>query len=109
LTILAILTPVRFKEINIEQSKAGLRRAIGIEIPLPKAPLVLVIGKKGFLMCGYLDVGAAGRLGGAAAVIRGVQSVEELLEKPIVAVTPRAFRLGVRVGMPGHRALSKLL
>ena len=95
---------MRFKEII-----TGRRRAIGIEIPLPNAPLVLVLGKKGFLMCGYLNVAAAEKLGDTAAVIKGVKSVEELLKKPVAAFTPKAFKLGVRVGMPGRKALSKLL
>jgi len=94
---------VRFKEIKI-----GRKKGIGIEISLPKAPLVLAVGKKGFLMCGYLNVTSAVRLGDSAAVVKGVRSIEELLEKSVVAVTPQASRRGVRVGMPGHKALSRL-
>ena len=94
---------------NFKEITAGRRKAVGIEIPLPKAPLVLVLGKKGFLMCGYLDVAAAERLGDTAAVVKGVKSVEELLKKPVVSLTPKAARLGLRVGMLGRQALSKLL
>jgi uncharacterized protein YunC (DUF1805 family) len=95
---------MRFKQIT-----TGRTRAVGIEIPLPNAPLVLVLGSKGFLMCGYLDVAAAERLGDAAAVVKGVKSVEELLQKLVVSLTPKASKLGVRIGMTGRKALSKLL
>ena len=94
---------------QVSAVKAGRKKAVGIEIPLPKVPLILVIAKKGFVMCGYLNVDAAARLGDAAAVVKGVKTVGDLLRRPVVAVTPKAFALGVRVGMSGRQALSKLL
>ncbi len=42
----------------------------GVEVPLPAAPLVLVSNANGFVMCGYLNVETAERLGVAAAMVR---------------------------------------
>lgn len=85
------------------------KTAYGTEIPLPKAPLVLVRGSKGFVMCGYLNVSAAEKLGEAAAVVRGVATVDDLLKGKVSAVTRAAAKKGVRVGMSGRDALARLL
>jgi uncharacterized protein YunC (DUF1805 family) len=88
--------------------RLGDETAVGHLIDLPGAPLIVARGKKGFVMCGYLDVGAADKLGAAAAVVRGVKSVEELLAKPVAAVSRAAAELGVREGMTGRDALERL-
>lgn len=82
--------------------------AHGFEIELPKAPLVLVKAKGGFVMCGYLNVEAAGKLGIAAAMVRGVSSVDDLLHAKVQKATEAALKKGVSVGMTGREALSRL-
>ena len=82
--------------------------ATGYEIDLPGAPLVAARGQKGFLMCGYLDLETVDKLGVAAAVVRGVKTVDELLERPVAGVSVAAARLGVAVGMTGREALEIL-
>ncbi len=91
-------------EIEVEGKKG-----LAVEIPLNKAPLIMVKGEKGFIMCGYLNVEAAQKLGQAAAMVRGVSSAEDLLAAQIVAVTEAASQLGVSPGMTGEEALSHLL
>lgn len=81
----------------------------GIEIPLPKAPLVLASGKDGFVMCGYLNVEVADKLGVAAAMVRGVSTVNDLLEAKVQSFTKAAALKGVTAGMTGRDALAKLL
>ena len=46
--------------------KIGEKTAMGIEIPLNNAVLVIAIGKKGFVMCGYLNIEAAEKMGDVA-------------------------------------------
>lgn len=91
-------------EINIDGKKA-----MGLVVKLNKAPLVLATGRMGFVMCGYLNVDAAEKMGEAAAVVRGVSSIEDLLGAKIVALTTAATQLGVKEGMTGKEALSCLL
>ena len=87
----------------------GGKTAVGVEIPLPKAPLILAKGESGFVMCGYLNVEAADKLGVAAAVVKGVSSVVDLLKGSVVAVSRAAQKKGIKVGMSGMEALIVLV
>ncbi len=84
------------------------KKVQGIEIPLAGAPLILVRGARGFVMCGYLDLQTADKVKAAAAVVRGVSSVDDLLAKPVAGVSAAAAALGVKPGMTGRDALSLL-
>lgn len=94
------------KTVDIPLGKGKL--ATGIEITLPEANMVLALGKKGYLMCGYLNLEVCEKFKGCAAVIRGVTNVKELLEGKVAAVTQKAKRLGLEPGMTGLQALKKL-
>jgi len=87
----------------------GNKKATGMEVPLPEAPLVLIWGQKGYIMCGYLDVSVAEKLGARAAVVSGVKTTGDMLKKPVVKVTAKARELGIVPGMSGEEALRKLL
>ncbi|PKM92880.1 MAG: DUF1805 domain-containing protein [Elusimicrobia bacterium HGW-Elusimicrobia-4] len=89
--------------------KIGEKTVMGIEIPLNNAVLVLAIGKKGFVMCGYLNIDAAEKMGDCACVIKGVKNVDELLTRKVVALTSHAKKLGIELGMTGKEALEKLV
>ncbi len=84
------------------------KSAVGYQIDLPGAPLIVAKGKKGFVMCGYLDTASADKFEAAAAVVRGVKSVDDLLEKPVTDVSRTAAKLGVKPGMSGRAALEIL-
>lgn len=84
------------------------KKVTGVEVSLPKAPLVLAYGVGGFVMCGYLNIEAAGKLDVAAAMVRGVSTVDDLLQAKIQAVTKAAEEKGVKVGQSGREALSLL-
>ena len=88
--------------------KAGEKTADGFELALNKATLVMARGKKGYIMCGYLNIAAAEQKKDAACVVKGVNTVDDLLAAKIVAVTPEAAALGVEPGMTGAKALGKL-
>lgn len=85
------------------------KRANGIEVPLPKAPLVVAFGKNGFVMCGYLSIDAADKLGAAAAVVKGVTDVNELLAGKVVSVSKAGAAKGAKVGMTGRQALARFV
>ena len=65
--------------------------------------MLVLVAKKGYIMCGYLNQEAAAGFGDAAAVVSG-SSFEELLANPVKAVTPEAGKLGITVGMTGAEA-----
>jgi len=61
-------------------------------------PLLLVKGDKGFVMCGYLNIDVAERLGAAAAVVSGVSSFDDVLNAEIRSATTKAKALGLEPG-----------
>ncbi|MBD3271579.1 MAG: DUF1805 domain-containing protein [Elusimicrobia bacterium] len=95
---------MRQKQISINN-----QTMTGLEIDLPAAPLVLVRAPKGFVMCGYLDRAVSEKFGQAAAIVKGIKSVEELLDGRVIDVTRAAGSLGIKPGMTGREALEKLI
>ena len=93
---------------NFEMDVEG-KTVTAVEVALPGAPLVLVAAAKGFVMCGYLSVEAAAKLGVAAVRVRGVKTVDDLLKAPVDSASEAALQLGVTAGMLGRDALKKLL
>lgn len=90
----------------VERLLVGDRACLGVRVELPDSPpLLVVVADKGFVMCGFLNVSVAERLGVAAAVVSGVKSFEDVLNGEVKAVTGGAEALGVRVGMKGVEAL----
>lgn len=93
---------------NIDVAING-QNVSGVEVALPGAPLVLAHAKNGFVMCGYLNIETANKLGIAAGMVRGVSTVSDLLEAKIVALSDAALAKGASVGMSGREALSRFL
>ncbi len=85
------------------------KKVIGIEVPLPGAPLVLAYTKNGFVMCGYLNIETADKLKVAAGLVRGVDTFDDLLKAKIQGVSESASKRGVKVDMTGEEALARLI
>jgi len=59
--------------ISVMSVKVDDETCLGVRVELPGSPpLLLVVAERGFVMCGFLDVDVAERLGVAAAVVSGV-------------------------------------
>jgi uncharacterized protein YunC (DUF1805 family) len=92
--------------ISVSTLKVDSGNCLGLRVDLPDSPpLLLVVAEKGFVMCGFLNVEAAERLGVAAAVVSGVKTFEDVLNAQVKAVTSKANGFGVDVGMKGAEAL----
>ncbi len=95
--------------IYIEKIKIDDKTVLGLKVELPNSPpLLLMVGEKGFIMCGYLNVEVAERLQVAAAMVSGVKSFQDVLEAEIKAATSKAREMGISLGMKGREALRKL-
>jgi uncharacterized protein YunC (DUF1805 family) len=95
--------------INIMSVKVDGKSCLGLHVDLPDSPpLLLLIAEKGFVMCGFLNVEAAERLGVAAAMVSGVKTFDDVLEAQVKAVTSKAKSFGVEVGMKGAEALKRM-
>lgn len=68
-------------------------------------PLLIVKGAKGFLACAYIAVDTCNKTNEACAIVSGVQSHEDMLEKEVKAVSEKAASLGARVGMKGREVI----
>jgi len=89
--------------------KLDSKVCLGVKVELPDSPpMLLIVAEKGFVMCGFLNVDAAEKLGVAAAVVSGVKSFEDVLGAEVKGVTSKAKSLGIDVGMKGADALECL-
>lgn len=75
---------------------------------LGKAPLLILKGKKGYVMCGYLDISTPDKLGELAARVTGVKSLEDVLGARIAQVSKSLKEMGVEEGTPVTEALQFL-
>jgi uncharacterized protein YunC (DUF1805 family) len=95
--------------INVSSVKVDGKVFSGVKIDLPESPpLVLIVGEKGFVMCGFLNAEAAEKLNVAAAVVSGVKSFEDVLNAQVKTATSKARSLGVEAGMKGSEALKHM-
>lgn len=101
-------------ELGLIEVKKGI--ALGIRIHGPgRRPkercITLIIGRKGMVTCGAFDVaGWTRKMGYVAAKVPGSgPSFDAALTKRVVAVTPRAGDLGVKVGLTGRKALELMM
>jgi uncharacterized protein YunC (DUF1805 family) len=77
----------------------------GVKINLHNAPFLILVAEKGFVMCGYLNIAAAEKLGDAACMVNGVRDFRGMLNAKIAALTTKARSLGVKEGMSCEEAL----
>jgi len=101
---------VVFDVVDVDVVGVDGEACLGVRVDLPgsSAPMVLVVAEKGFVMCGFLNLDVAERLGVAAAVVSGVKTFDDVLNAEVKAVTGKAEALGVRVGMKGAEALKRM-
>ncbi len=92
----------------IEQVNLENGCALGLKLDMERAPLLVIRAKKGFIMCGYLNMDVANKLGDVAVRVTGVKSFEDVLNAKAVDVSEAAKKLGITVGMTGKEALNKM-
>lgn len=77
-------------------------------IKTTNASMLIINGKRGMLACGYVKVETADKLGDVLAIVTGVNSYDDMLARPVVAVSKAAASLGIKPGMDGKDALAIL-
>jgi uncharacterized protein YunC (DUF1805 family) len=93
----------------VEEIKLENGSALGLKMDMEHAPLLVIRAAKGFVMCGYLNMDVANKLGDAAVRVTGVKSFEDVLNAKAVDVSEAAKKLGITIGMPAREALMKML
>jgi uncharacterized protein YunC (DUF1805 family) len=94
---------MKTQTISLENGKA-----IGYSIDLGKAPLLIIQAKKGYVMCGYLNMNAANKIGDIAGKVTGVKTFEDMLNAEVVEISENATRMGLTQGMNGKDFLNIL-
>ena len=95
----------------VDQFNINGTEAQGILIQAPGGEghpnMIVVACKKGYLMCGYLNMEAAEKFGDAAVLVGGA-GFEAVLSNQIKGMTSAAAALGVKDGMTGAEAAAVL-
>jgi len=95
--------------ISVMSVKVDDKTCLGVKVELPDSPpLLMIIAERGFVMCGFLNMEAAEKLGVTAALVSGVKTFEDVLNGQIKAVTSKAKGFGIDVGMKGAEALKHM-
>ena len=96
--------------INVAPLKIDDKVAVGLRVDLPDSPpLLLIVGRTGFVMCGFLNIDVAEKVNVTAAMVSGVKTFDDVLAAEIKAVTSKAQMEGVKVGMKGKDAVKLLV
>lgn len=81
----------------------------GIELDLcDETKLLVITGKKGYIMCGYLNINTAQKRNDVACIVTGVKTIEDILNSNVVAITAKAQELGISMNMPVKKVLEIL-
>jgi uncharacterized protein YunC (DUF1805 family) len=100
------------KEIVIKEINVNGKAILGVEIGNPESPekpaIIVLIGKKGLIVCRNFDISALDERGITAARVKGLTKIEDALEAKIESCTSKAKALGIVEGMTGKEALIKL-
>jgi uncharacterized protein YunC (DUF1805 family) len=76
-----------------------------LEMKLLTKSLIVLRGRKGYIMCGYLNLAAAERCKDVAIKITGVATIQGALQSTVFSCTGRARRLGAYKGQPVKECL----
>lgn len=92
----------------IEQIDLEKGSAIGLKMDMENAPLLVIRAGCGFVMCGYLNMEIANKIGDVAVRVTGVRSFEDVLNAKAVDVSETAKKLGITIGMTAKEALKRM-
>ncbi len=95
--------------ISISRIEIDGKVSVGVKMELPNSPpIIAIIGDAGVVMCGFLNMDTAERLGLPAAAVYGVQDFKDILAAEVQAVTSEAEKRGVLLGLRGREAVKLL-
>lgn len=91
---------IKYKKIRI-----GKKYIEALETKLGNKSLVVLKGKNGYVMCGYLDMAAADKFNDVAVKITGVAGIKDALKSSAAAVSNAAKGTGIYIGQPVEQIL----
>ena len=76
--------------------KVGKKQILAVLVKLARKNLILLKGKKGYVMCGYLNMAAANKFGDVAVKITGVATIKQALDAKAVSASAAARKMGIK-------------
>ncbi len=92
----------------IEQINLEGGNGLGLKMDMEHAPLLVIRAGCGFVMCGYLNMEVANKLGDVAVRVTGVKSFDEVLSAKVVDISEQAKKRGITDGMTARAALNRM-
>ncbi len=86
--------------IQVDNVNIGGKELQYIKMDMWAAPLVMLKGKNGYVMCGYLNIGTADKLGDLAVRVTGVKDLNSVLNSKVVECSQEAGKKGIKPGDP---------
>lgn len=80
--------------------KVGKKYLLGVRLKLPGSNLVVLNSRKGYVMCGYLNLAVANKFKDIAVKITGVSTIKEALKAKVYSAAYRAHKLGIHKNQP---------
>lgn len=90
---------------KIKKIKVGKKYVTGLIATLGKRNLILIKGKNGYVMCGYLNLKVASSFGDVAVKITGISNFKQALETKVHSCSARAKNKGIHKGQPIREVL----
>jgi uncharacterized protein YunC (DUF1805 family) len=98
--------------IEIKPVEINGTTVVGVKIGNPDSPekpaIIVLIAKRGLVVCRNFDIDALNERNVTAARVKGLTKIEDALEAKIESCTSGAKALGIAEGMTGKEALMKL-
>lgn len=69
-----------------------------MKMDMGNAPLVVLKGRKGFVMCGYLNLEASQKIGDLSVRVTGVKDLETVLASTVAGMSEKAAVAGIKEG-----------
>jgi len=85
---------------QLRKIKVGKKCIQAILIKLSSKNLIILLGGKGYVMCGYLNLSVANKFKEVAVKITGVSSITDSLCAKVHSATHAAKQLGIHKGQP---------
>jgi len=86
--------------VECRKVKVGEKCIQAVLIKLVGKNLIILRGSKGYVMCGYLNLGAANKFRETAVKITGISTIKEALAAKVHSATYAAKKLGINKGQP---------
>jgi len=83
---------------TLKKIKAGKKYVQALVMPLESKRLIVLRGRRGYIMCGYLNLEVAEKFNDVAVKVTGISSIKDALKATVHSCTSRARKLGIHPG-----------